>query len=53
MRRRDFIALLGGAAAWPLAAKAQRSTKGPTIGFLGATTTSIQGQRAAAFVHPT
>jgi putative ABC transport system substrate-binding protein len=53
MRRREFIALIGGATAWPLAAKAQQSTKVPTIGFLGATTTSIQGQWAAAFVHPT
>jgi putative ABC transport system substrate-binding protein len=51
MRRRAFISLLGGAAAWPLAARAQQPGKLPTIGFLVAGTPSSHGQWVAALVR--
>jgi putative ABC transport system substrate-binding protein len=51
MRRREFIAGLGGAVAWPLVARAQQPGKLPTIGFLGANSPSVQSQWTAAFVQ--
>src|SRR5258707_1121229 len=50
MKRRDFIALLGGAtAAWPLAAGAQTPPKIPRVGYIAGSSTTGVGHIVGAF----
>jgi hypothetical protein len=49
LKRREFIALLGGAATWPLAARAEQAI--PTIGFLHPGSPAAVERFVAAFRH--
>lgn len=49
MRRREFITLLVGAAAWPLSARAQ-SDRIPRIGFMGNSTAELEANLLGAFL---
>ena len=59
MKRRDFITLLGGAAAWPLAARAQQAGKIPRVGYIRAGTPNndqvreefVRGMRDLGYVE--
>jgi len=49
MKRREFISLVGAAAAWPLVARAQQVGKTPQIGYLGVSSPSLEPHYVEAF----
>jgi hypothetical protein len=48
VKRRDFIALIGGAAAWPLAARAQQAAM-PIVGLVSIRSADVSARNVAAF----
>jgi putative ABC transport system substrate-binding protein len=51
LQRREFVSLLGGAAAWPLVARAEQQRAMPVIGFLGSPSAGEWAPFVTAFQH--
>ena len=51
MKRREFIAGLSGAAAWPVVARAQQARPRPLVGWLGAATPKLGARNLDAFLQ--
>jgi thioesterase domain-containing protein len=49
MRRRKFLCVLGGVAAWPLAARAQQAGKAWRVGMLDTTSITLNAANVGAF----